>query len=248
MDLMDYVVEFHKDAERQGPGSDESTRRALEYVPELTEDSKILDIGCGTGTQTIVLAKNTKTNIIAVDMLPQFLEKLQEKARNNNLENRIITKQLLMDNLNFEEKSFDLIWSEGAIYNIGFEKGLSQWGKYLKDNGYIVVSEISWITDTRPSEIEEYWLNAYPEIDTIDAKLSVLEKCGYEVKGHFVLPETCWMEHYYSPIISRSDAFLEKYNYQKNVKEFIQMGLDEIHMYKKYKEYYSYVFYIARKK
>lgn len=75
-----------------------------------------------------------------------------------------------MDSLAFDESSFDVIWLESAIYNIGFEKGLSLWRKYLKDNGYIAVSEISWLTDTRPEEIEQYWVNAYPEIDTIENK------------------------------------------------------------------------------
>lgn len=247
MDLMDYVIDFHKDAERQGPGSDEVTRKALQYISELDEDAKILDIGCGTGAQTIVLAQNTKAKIIAVDMLPHFLEKLQEKVDNNNLNNRVIAKQSLMDSLSFKEKSFDVIWSEGAIYNIGFEKGLSEWRKFLKDDGYIVISEISWLTDKRPEEIEQYWTDVYSEIDTIDAKLFILEKCGYEPIAHFVLPEDCWMEHYYSPILSRSDAFLEKYNYGEDVKEFIKMGLKEVGIYEKYKEYYSYVFYIARK-
>ena len=75
---------------------------------------------------------------------------------------------MLMDNLTFDKNSFDVIWSEGAIYNIGFEKGLSLWRNYLKDNGYIAVSEISWLIDTRPEEIQQYWVNAYPEIYTID--------------------------------------------------------------------------------
>ena len=84
-----------------------------------------------------------------------------KKARENNLIDRITAKEMLMDNLVFEESSFDVIWSEGAIYNIGFEKGLSLWKKYLKDNGFIAVSEISWLTGTRPEEIEKYWVNAY---------------------------------------------------------------------------------------
>ncbi|HSH51232.1 MAG TPA: class I SAM-dependent methyltransferase, partial [Bacteroidales bacterium] len=175
MDLMDYVIEFHKDAERQGPGNGEATRKALQYIPELGKNARILDIGCGTGAQTMVPTKNTKAQIIAVDMLQEFLDKLQEKIDRKNLSNRVVIKQGLMDNLDFQEKSFDVIWSEGAIYNIGFEKGLLEWKKYLKDNGYIVVSEISWLTDNRPKEIEEYWANAYPEIDTIDMEATAEE-------------------------------------------------------------------------
>ena len=247
MDLLELIIEYHKDNERQGPGSEEATLRALSYIPDLNEKTKILDIGCGTGGQTIALAKNTEAHITAVDMLPQFLEMLMKKAKENNLTDRIIAKEMLMDSLTFDENSFDVIWSEGAIYNIGFEKGLSLWRKYLKDNGYIAVSEISWLTDTRPEEIEQYWINEYSEIDTIENKLSVIEKCGYNPVAHFVLDEKCWLS-YYQPLLENAEEFLKKYDYADEVKDFVEQGKIEADMYNRFKDYYSYVFYIAKKK
>ena len=247
MDLLELIIEYHKDNERQGPGSEEATLKALSYIPGVNEETKILDIGCGTGGQTIILAKNTDAHITAIDMLPEFLEVLMKKAKEDNLINRITAKQMLMDNLTLEEKSFDIIWSEGAIYNIGFEKGLTLWRKYLKDNGYIAVSEISWLTDTRPEEIEQYWVNAYSEIDTIENKLSVIEKCGYTSVAHFVLNEKCWL-NYYQPLLENAEEFLKKYDYADEVKEFLELGKIEADMYNRFKDYYSYVFYIAKKK
>ena len=143
MDLLELILEYHKGNERQGPGSEEATLKALSFIPYLNEKTKILDIGCGSGGQTITLAKNTTAQITAVDMFPQFLETLMKNAEENNLIGRIVAEEMLMESLTFKENSFDVIWSEGAIYNIGFEKGLSLWRKYLKDNGYIAVSEIS---------------------------------------------------------------------------------------------------------
>ena len=137
MDLLELIIEYHKDNERQGPGSEEATLKALGYLPYLNEKIKILDVGCGTGGQTITLAKNTGAQITAVDMFPQFLEMLMKKSKVNNLTNRIVAKEMLMESLTFKESSFDVIWSEGAIYNIGFEKGLSLWRKYLKDNLFV---------------------------------------------------------------------------------------------------------------
>ena len=214
----------------------------------MNENTKILDIGCGTGAQTITLAKNTAAQITAVDMLPQFLEKLMKKAKEENLLNRITAKEMLMDQLAFDERSFDVIWSEGAIYNIGFEKGLSMWKKYLKDDGYLVVSEISWLTDTRPEEVEQYWVNVYPEMDTVENKLSVIEKCGYTSVAHFPLDDKCWIDHYYQPLLENADAFLKKYDYADEVKQFLEAGENEADMYNRFKDYYSYVFYIAKKK
>lgn len=248
MDLLELIIEYHKDNERQGPGSEEATLKALSYIPDLNEKSKILDIGCGTGGQTITLAKNTDAQITAIDMLPQFLEKLMQKVKENNLIDRITAKEMLMDRLTFDEKSFDVIWSEGAVYNIGFEKGLSLWSKYLKDNGYIAVSEISWLTDTRPEEIEQYWVNEYSEIDTIENKLSVIEKCGYTSVAHFILDDKCWIDNYYQPLLENTEAFLKKYDYADEAKEFIEAGKIEADLYNRFKDYYSYVYYIAKKK
>ena len=247
MDLLELIIEYHKDNERQGPGSEEATLKALSYIPQLNEKSKVLDIGCGSGGQTITLAKNTAAQITAVDMLPQFLDQLQNNAKENNLINRITTKEMLMDGLTFDENYFDVIWSEGAIYNIGFEKGLSLWRKYLKANGYIAVSEISWLTDTRPEEIEQYGVNAYSEIDTIENKLSVIEKCGYTSVAHFALDDKCWIDNYYQPLLENAEAFLKKYNYADEVKEFVEAGKVEADLYNRFKDYYSYVFYIVKK-
>lgn len=247
MDLLKLIIDYHKDAERQGPGSVEATKKALRYLPKLNQESSILDIGCGTGAQTIVLAENTNANIIAIDMLQPFLDQLKSKIKDKEYANRIDIQCLSMDKMNFPEKSFDVIWSEGAIYNIGFEKGLSLWKKYIKNDGYIVISEISWLTATRPKEIENYWLNAYSEIDTIENKLATLERCGYLPITHFVLGDYEWIENYYKPMIDRSEAFLKKYNYAKEVRDFIDAGIDEADMYQQYKQYYSYVFYITKK-
>lgn len=248
MDLLELIAEYHKDSERQGPGSVETTLKALSYIPHLNEKTKIIDIGCGTGGQTITLAKNTASQITAIDLLPQFLEKLTKKAEENNLKDRITVKEMSMDRLTFEEESFDVIWSEGAIYNIGFENGLSLWRKYLKNNGYIAVSEISWLTDNRPEEVESYWVNEYPEIDTIKNKLSVIERCGYNNVAHFILDSKCWMENYYRPLLEKAVDFLKKYNYASEAKKFIEEFIIEADMYDRFKDYYSYVFYIAEKR
>jgi hypothetical protein len=51
---------------------------------------------------------------------------------------------------------------------------LSLWRKYLKDDGYSAVSEISWLTDTGEDEIEQYWVNAYSKIDAIKTSSQLL--------------------------------------------------------------------------
>jgi len=152
-----------------------------------------------------------------------------------------------MDNLPFRDEEFDLIWSEGAIYNIGFERGINEWRKYLKQGGYIAVTEASWFTDERPTELDDFWNKAYPEIDTIPNVVAKIQKAGYIPVATFTLPEYCWEENYFAPLAATQEAFLEKYKDDKTVKEFIAAERLEMALYEKYKSYFGYVFYIGKK-
>jgi SAM-dependent methyltransferase len=152
-----------------------------------------------------------------------------------------------MDNLPFGNEGFDLIWSEGAIYNIGFERGLNEWRKFLKPGGYIAVTEVSWLIDKRPAEIENFWNENYPEIDTIPNKVVQMQKAGYIPVAIFVLPEKCWTDNYYIPRQAASKVLLDKYTGNKTVEAFVESNRYEVDLYSKYRQYYGYVFYIGKK-
>jgi len=241
------ICEYFSSVERQGPGSPEVTLKALGFIENLTDKSNIVDIGCGTGGQTIVLAQNTAGNITGIDLFPDFINQLNQNARRRNLQNRVKGIIGNMEELPFKNEEFDLIWSEGAIYNIGFECGLNEWRKFLKTGGYIAVTEASWFTAERPAEIQEFWQTAYPEIDTIPNKVAQMQKAGYIPVATFVLPENCWTEHFYEPLVSVQETFLKKHAGNKTAEEFIVSERHEATLYNKYKEYYGYVFYIGKK-
>jgi ubiquinone/menaquinone biosynthesis C-methylase UbiE len=152
-----------------------------------------------------------------------------------------------MDNLPFGENELDLIWSEGAIYNIGFEKGLNEWRKFLKPGGYVAVSEASWFTENRTDEIHKFWTEAYPEIDTIPTKVAQLQKAGYIPVATFIFPENCWTEHFYNPQVAAQENFLKKYAGNKTAEELVANQRQEAELYSRYKTHYGYVFYIGKK-
>jgi SAM-dependent methyltransferase len=152
-----------------------------------------------------------------------------------------------MDNLPFENEEFDVIWSEGAIYNIGFERGVVDWNRFLKVGGRLVVSEITWITGSRPLELQKYWDNEYPEIDVASSKVSILEKNGYSPIGYLVLPEHCWLENYYWPMQNSFEGFLNRNGNSEESRAIVEAEKREIELYQKYKAHYSYGVYIARK-
>ena len=241
------ICEYYAKLSRQGIGSPEITCKALNFINAITEHSKIADIGCGTGGQTMVIAQNTKGNITGIDILPDFIKIFNDNAKTLDLQNRVDGVVGSMDNLPFHSEEFDLIWCEGAIYSIGFERGLSEWRKYLKKNGFIAVTDASWFTEERPAEIENYWMNHYPAITTISNNVAAMQKSGYIPISVFTLPENCWTDNYFTPQIPVQEYFMKKYSGNKNVEEFIENCRHEAKMYQKYKEYYGYVFYIGKK-
>ena len=241
------ICDFFSTMERQGPGSPEVTLKALGFIDNLTDRSVIADIGCGTGGQTMVLAQHAPGRITGLDLFPGFIDRFNRNAMELGLQERVKGVVGSMDDLPFKDEELDLIWSEGAIYNIGFERGLNEWRKYLKTGGYIAVSESSWFTDERPKEINDFWMNAYTEIDTIPNQVAKIYKAGYLPVATFILPESCWTEHYFAPKIAAQEIFINRYMGNKTAEEFNALQSVEEELYRKYKEFYGYVFFIAKK-
>ncbi|MBL7472240.1 class I SAM-dependent methyltransferase [Robertkochia sediminum] len=248
MTEFEYIIDLHRNSERQGPGSEADTLKALSFVtPPKDRPMVIADIGCGSGGQTLTLAKHTDGIIKAVDLFPEFLEELDEKVKAEGLENRIKTVQASMTTMPFAKEEFDLIWSEGAIYNIGFEKGIRQWHKLLKPGGFLAVSEITWITENRPKAIDDFWNTEYPEISRASKKIKQLEDNGYTLAGYFYLPPESWNDSYYAPMEARFDDYLERNDHAEAAREVVDENRREIALYNEFKDFYSYGFYIARK-
>ncbi|MCL2923443.1 MAG: class I SAM-dependent methyltransferase [Trichodesmium sp. MAG_R04] len=241
------IYEYYSTIERQGPGSPEVTIKALSFIDNLTDESKIADIGCGTGAQTMAIANNTSGNITAMDLSPIFIDIFNINSHKLNLQNRVNGIVASMDNLPFQNEELDLIWSEGAIYNIGFERGINEWYKFLKKGAFLTVSEASWFTQERPVEINDFWNNEYPEIDTIPNKVTQMQKAGYIPIATFVMPENCWTEYFYAPQVSAQEKFLQKYVGNKTAEELVENKRHEAKFYDKYKDFYGYVFYIGKK-
>lgn len=244
---LDLICEYYSGLERQGPGSPDITTKALGFIEGLDETSSIADIGCGTGGQTRVLAQSAPGKIVGIDLFPRFIDLFNRNARRSGLDDRVTGQVGSMESLDFNKEELDLIWSEGAIYNIGFERGLREWHRFIKDGGYIAVSEISWFTDERPAEIEDFWMDAYPQIDTIPKKSAQLQSAGYIPTACFILPEVCWIDHFYAPQADVQKKFLDEHADNEAAVGFIENQRHEQRLYEKYKAYYGYVFYIGKK-
>ena len=127
MTELELIIDLHKNSNRQGPGSEKETLKALGFM-NLPNDQKlkIADIGCGSGGQTLTIAQKINCQITAVDLYPEFLHELNDKSERLGLKEKIVTLRKSMEDLPFKSEEFDVVWSEGAIYNVGFEKGINE--------------------------------------------------------------------------------------------------------------------------
>ncbi len=246
MDRMDYFIELYGALPRAGPGDTASTRRALEMMTDLPPNPRILDIGCGPGMQTVELLRISGGTVVALDLLPRMISRVKEAAVRAGVTDRLETVQADMNDMAFKPASFDILWSEGAIYFIGFEKGLERIKEFVKPGGYVAVSEAVWLEPDPPREVIEFW-KAYPEIDTVDRKLQIVSRLGYETVGHFVLPASSWTDSYYDPLAKRVSEYEQRWNGIPEAKDVLAEARNEIDVFVKYSRYYSYAFFVMRR-
>lgn len=241
------ICEYFSGMERQGPGSPDATLKALSFIDNLTDQSQIADLGCGTGGQTLQLAQHAPGTITGLDLFPEFIELFNANTAQLNLQDRVHGIVGSMDNLSFATESLDLIWCEGAIYNVGFDRGIRLWKELLKPGGCLAVSEACWLTDDRPAAIEKFWKEAYAEIDTIPIKVAQLQAAGYLSVATFILPSECWTKNFFELQVPLHEAFLQKHAGNVAAENLVEEMRKEAVMYEKYGAYYGYVFFIGQK-
>jgi SAM-dependent methyltransferase len=244
----DIFYEIFESLPRQGPGDDLSTKKAFLKCTDLPKRPEILDIGCGTGRQAIALAKLTSGRITALDKHAPSIQILKHNIQQTNYSERIKTVVCDMTSMNFVDNSFDLIWSEGAVFIIGFRKALDAWKPLLRPKGYMAVSELVWFKEEAPQEIKNYFTKVYPDIKYYQHHCTIIESTGYELVDYFPLPDKSWWTDYYTPIERKIVEMSRKYKDDRNAQTLFNSLQLEMEMHRKYSSYYGYGFYIMRKK
>ena len=221
---MKKLIELYKDNLREG--LNKYTRKAYLMLPEL-DKPRILDIGCGSGVPTIELARLSNGQIVGLEIDQALLNKLMRKIEKAGLLDRIKTVRCSMFELDFPDESFDIIWSEGSIFKIGFEKGLKEWKRFLKPNGFLVVHD---------------------EITNTKKKLKYIPSCGYKLLGHFLISEDIWWAGYFRPLEKRINDVRKKYINESRALLELDNEQQEVDMFKKNPKSNRSIFYIMQKK
>jgi len=246
-DRMVYFFEIYGTLPRAGPGDDASTRKAYRMMKNVPKNPKILDIGCGPGMQTMELARLSKGKVVALDNHQPFLDRVNKDAKALGLSQHVETLSQDMNTMDFKPESFDIIWAEGALYQMGFENGLKICRPMLKKNGYIGVTELVWLKDNPSPEARE-WAKEYEAIKNVPDNISLFHNNGYEVIGRFTLPVSSWSENYYDPMQERINELRKKYRDNAAAAEVIDSAQLEINGFKKCSGEVGYEFFVGRRK
>ncbi|WP_461211346.1 class I SAM-dependent methyltransferase [Desulfocurvus sp. DL9XJH121] len=245
--LIELLMELHRDTPRQGPGERRATLKALDMCAGLPGEPDILDVGCGSGAQTLHLAEATRGRITATDINPPFLDQLGAAVRAKGLEHRITTLRADIGDLPLAPASFDLVWCEGAVFVVGFDRGLALWRGLLRPGGCLVLSELTWHTRTPSSETKAYFGQWCPEMRDVRGNLAACRQAGYEVLGHFTLGARGWSEEYYAPLRTRLPAFRRAHPGDEVAAVVTQMTEEQMDLFERFNREYGYEFYVLRR-
>jgi len=247
MDGMEYFHELFEALPRGGPGDNSSTRKAFNNIPKRPEQPLILDIGCGPGVQTIELVKLSKGRIIALDNHQVFLDKLIRNAKEEELLDHIVPKNLSMFDMDFEDNTFDIIWSEGALYFMGFQNGLRRCHQLLKDDGILAVTEIVYLVNNPPAPLIQYFDKEYPDIKVAKDKIELIQNERFHLISNFTLPKSSWLDSFYLPMEEELTRLNKKYQGNEIALGIFEEMKDEIDLYKKFSDFYGYEFFIMQR-
>ena len=240
---IDAIYRLLDDLPRGGPGSSECTIEALKNLPPLPPSPKVLDLGCGAGPQTLVLAKSLGVKVVAVDLHRPSLDRLQAVAKGQGLDHLIETRCVDFSELDVMPGGVDLIWSEGAAYVLGFEESLQRWRPLLAPGGLMAISECSWLTDVPPAAARQFWDAAYPAMGTIAENELRAERAGLRVLHHFALPEAAWNE-YYLPLADRIGQL--RPTADREMAAVLDATEREIDIFRRHGSSFGYVFYLLQ--
>ncbi len=244
---MDFFFQLYEAVEKCAPSSAAETVRALQLLPDLPGEARVLDVGCGNGAQTLVLAEQLSGQIIAVDNHQPFLDRLIDSVKGRDLRAEVIPQLASMFDLPFAEQSFDLIWSEGAIYIIGFSEGLKRWRPLLKPGGCLVLTDMVWLRDNPPEELVSYWQANNPGMSNVSQRLAEAQTAGFELLDHFTLSSEAWSEEYYRPLRQQIAQMRKELAWNETAEQVFALTEEEAEIYDRFGDWYGYEFILLRK-
>lgn len=201
------------------------TSRAFRMLPKL-DRPRILDVGCGSGLPTIELARLSRGTVLGIDIDRPALDQFTRRIYEMGLTGSVQAINCSMVDMVFPAGSYDIIWAEGAIYAVGFEKGLKEWRRFLKPDGFLVVHD---------------------EQGNVNQKLEQISDCGYEIIGYFILSQEVWRSEYFAPLEKLVGEMQKIYPANPEIAEEIRQAKGELDWFRNNPEQSSSVYFVMKK-
>ena len=240
-DYIEALIDLHRGVGREGPGDLVFSRQILAELPPLPASPRIVDLGCGSGAGALLLTEHFGVPVTAVDLAQPFLDAMMKQAEARGLADRIHPLACDFADLPVEPGSVDLLWSEGAAYNLTFAGALEKWRPLMAPDGVAVISELTWFTDAVPEEPRRYWEEAYPAVGDESGNTARAKAAGFDVVSTRRLPAQAWWDNYYNPVLERIAAMS---NPDATMQAVIAEMQTEIDLFRHYGQHYGYTFYV----
>lgn len=231
---------------RQGPGSESSTHEALQRLGTLKKPLRVIDLGCGSGASTLLLARELQSPVVAYDQHAPFLEALTANAEQEGLKSLIQVRQGDFTQLEEPPCSYDLVWCEGAAYLIGFERALTLWRPLLAPGGKVALTELTWLVDMPSDEPRLFWKKAYPGMTNREGNCHSAQRVGYSIIDTFTLPKDDWWNEYYRPLRRRIATFRANHTVPRTIEAILAETEREMDIVERYSDEFGYVFYLLQ--
>ena len=240
-------LEVYEHLPRQGPGNRACAARALSLCRGLPPAPAVLDLGCGIGGQTLQLAELTSGSVVAIDRHAPSIERLRAAVAARGLSDRIQAVVGDMACLGLPPGSFDLVWSEGALYNLGLPQALRTCHGLLRPGGYLAFTDAIWRQDDPPAEVRAAFEQDYPGMGRLEDDLAAIRAGGFELVGHFTLPDEAWWDDFYAPMLSRIAELRGRYAGDDEALVVLDQLAAEPEMHRRHGQCYAYEFFVARR-
>ena len=178
IEVLPFLPYLLQDFWELGSESDEMARLITKYVG-TTNRTSILDLACGKGAVSVKVAKNLRAKVKGIDLIPEFIEYAENKAREFNVDDLC---EFLIDDINEAvktEKDYDCViyGAVGSEVLGGPAETLNKLKETVKPGGYILIHE-AFITDENKRKEIKYFSDTYI---TEQQWMSLFKESGLEL-------------------------------------------------------------------
>lgn len=184
---------------------------------------------------------------MAIDSHAPSIQRLQKAIAKRGLSHSISAIVGDMARPELPAGSFDLVWSEGALYSIGLRNALQVCHGLLRPGGYLAFTDAVWRQDNPPPAVKASFDLDYPAMGRVEDDIAAIRDCGFEFVGHFTLPDEAWWDDFYTPMEARIAELRGQYAHDIEAMSILDRLAEEPEMHRRYSDFYAYEFFVVRR-